>query len=318
MSVRMRSTFLLLCLLTVVHTFGILRKDKSRNHQEITRTAVLRATATTCVETEGFTMPKPLNMKTLAEACGKMKYEDHFEKAIRVICYYNVKTDLLSDPEYHFNNEKFKMGRKLITDGITKITGQVMSQSFDDARETLGEILHTLQDFYSHSNWIELGNTSPYTALINPDEELKNIADELQETCEKDCVKKTCRASLKEDIINNKILTSGYFGSKKPAGKCSHGGGLDLTTGFGKSWNGINKDSRDSSHGSLHKKAAVVAIEASVKLLENIRDKINNPNSFLRLVGLHEEKPKGSLKTLLFSAFKDRYPDASEGAEFDD
>lgn len=89
--------------------------------------------------------PKPLNIKRLAEACGKMKYEEHFEKAIRVICYYNVKRDLLSEPEYHFNNEKFKMGKKLITDGITKITGQVMSQSFDDARETLGKILHTLQ-----------------------------------------------------------------------------------------------------------------------------------------------------------------------------
>jgi von Willebrand factor A domain-containing protein 7 len=33
------------------------------------------------------------------------------------------------------------------------------------ARTALGSSLHVLQDFYSHSNWIELGNTTPHPAL---------------------------------------------------------------------------------------------------------------------------------------------------------
>ncbi len=33
-----------------------------------------------------------------------------------------------------------------------------------------------LKDFYSHSNWIELGNTEPCTALINLEENIPNPA----------------------------------------------------------------------------------------------------------------------------------------------
>ena len=29
------------------------------------------------------------------------------------------------------------------------------------AREALGSALHTVQDFYAHSNWVEMGNTAP-------------------------------------------------------------------------------------------------------------------------------------------------------------
>jgi len=63
-------------------------------------------------------------------------------------------------------------------------------------------------------------------------------------------------------------------------GKCSHGGTADLTTGFGRSWDGINKDAVDSSHGSLHNKAADVGIAASVQLLEKIWKDNDDPNFF--------------------------------------
>lgn len=35
------------------------------------------------------------------------------------------------------------------------------------------------QDFYSHSNWVELGNKAPYSALIRPDQQLDNLAGRL-------------------------------------------------------------------------------------------------------------------------------------------
>lgn len=35
-----------------------------------------------------------------------------------------------------------------------------------------------LQDFYSHSNWVELGNKAPYSVLIQPDRPLENLAGE--------------------------------------------------------------------------------------------------------------------------------------------
>lgn len=36
-----------------------------------------------------------------------------------------------------------------------------------------------VKDFYSHSNWVELGNTAPYSTLIQPDEPFENLAGRL-------------------------------------------------------------------------------------------------------------------------------------------
>lgn len=33
-----------------------------------------------------------------------------------------------------------------------------------------------VKDFYSHSNWVELGNKAPYSTLIRPDQPLENLA----------------------------------------------------------------------------------------------------------------------------------------------
>ncbi|ROL50875.1 von Willebrand factor A domain-containing protein 7 [Anabarilius grahami] len=233
-----------------------------------------------------------------------------------MISYYNVKTDVdhLLEAKYHFHGEKFKDGKLLIIKGVEDITNDVKKEKFADARKKLGTILHTLQDFYSHSNWLELGNTEPCTALINLEENIPNPAEKNQETCE--CPTKNCEGNILKNIIDDKILTSGYFGiKKKPKGKCSHGGPGDITAGLTKSLDGINKDASDSSHGSLHNQAADVAIDASEQLLEKIWKNIEDPG-FFRLMGLHTEKPKGAWKAR-FSLFnlKSRYPDATKNSD---
>ncbi|CAM4325934.1 unnamed protein product [Leuciscus chuanchicus] len=129
-----------------------------------------------------------------------------------------------------------------------------------------------------------MGNTKPCTALINPEEPIPNPAGKDTKTCD-ECPEEKCGAKILEEIIKGKILTSGYFGKTKAKGKCSHGGTLDITTGIGKGWNGINKDYYSkSSHGGQHDDAANVAIDASVQLLENIWKSIDTEggNNFLR------------------------------------
>ena len=54
------------------------------------------------------------------------------------------------------------------------------------------------------------------------------------------------------------------------AGKCSHGGLSDQTSGQ-EPTGGINKDSLESSHGNWHAAAAEVAVAATSQLLEDIR-----------------------------------------------
>lgn len=40
-----------------------------------------------------------------------------------------------------------------------KILKRLKEQDYREARKLTGQILHTIQDFYSHSNWVEMGNT---------------------------------------------------------------------------------------------------------------------------------------------------------------
>ncbi|XP_051569489.1 von Willebrand factor A domain-containing protein 7-like isoform X2 [Myxocyprinus asiaticus] len=170
---------------------------------------------------------------------------------------------------------------------------------------------------YSHSNWIELKNTKPYSELIDPNKKLTNLAEKSEETCVELCRKGSCGAEFRKDL---KVLTSGYFELlpvNKPKGKCSHGGISDSTTGLGKSWDGINKDYKESNngHGVLHNTASNLATDATVQLLENIWKKTDN-SKFLRLVGLHEEEPAGAWRTSLhFILLTSRYPDANKPDE---
>lgn len=63
-------------------------------------------------------------------------------------------------------------------------------------------------------------------------------------------------------------------------GKCSHGGSFDQTSKQDPV-GGINKDTVVSSHGSLHQKAANLAVNATMELLEDIRVAVGDKN-FLR------------------------------------
>lgn len=107
------------------------------------------------------------------------------------------------------------------------------------------------QDFYSHSNWIELGNKLPYTKLIKPDLPIENIAgrntcivhsvgieflslhcislcwyctcwlelfsDITTPTC-RDCEGDACENNILDSVLQKQILTSGYYGFNKPEG----------------------------------------------------------------------------------------------------
>ncbi len=65
------------------------------------------------------------------------------------------------------------------------------------AREVLGTGLHTIQGFYAHSNWVELGNSAPPNLVFEqflPSE----LAGPTDDTCDSN------------GLITN-LLTSGYF-----------------------------------------------------------------------------------------------------------
>ncbi|XP_058242002.1 von Willebrand factor A domain-containing protein 7-like [Hemibagrus wyckioides] len=260
----------------------------SKTHHIITRDAILQTTADICKSRalqkgQNFVLISTLTVRSVAGSCYSSDSAKDFQKSIDEINHYNAWVDFwhFFTARYHFDSEEFFAGRDLITEGLFAVKYSIKEQNYQAAREALGKILHTLQDFYSHSNWIELGKTEPYSNLIKPDTPISNIAD--SETCRK-CNDDFCPGNILEDVITQQKLTTGYFGISKPKGKCSHGGTADPSSlGQG----GINKDTTSSSHGHLHEAAALVATAATRELLQDIRAAVGD-TEFLRMLGLSQ------------------------------
>ncbi|XP_039478472.1 von Willebrand factor A domain-containing protein 7-like isoform X2 [Oreochromis aureus] len=52
----------------------------------------------------------------------------------------------------------------------------VRAKEYQSARHSLGQLFHSLQDFYSHSNWVEMGQSSIYLHLLQPEEPAVPVA----------------------------------------------------------------------------------------------------------------------------------------------
>ncbi|XP_053298127.1 von Willebrand factor A domain-containing protein 7 [Pleuronectes platessa] len=304
----MSSQLAVLCLLllhTGAHGFAIL-PGKSESHLEITAAAILNVVVQVCrdlAQAEGtdFTFPsQPYTTKAVAVACNAKKSSRSFLLGVKYVIFRNVRVDLrhILNGSFHFDNEMFVQGRRIIAEGVQAVKASSKQDNFHSAREKLGQILHPLQDFYSHSNWVELGKKFPNSNLIRPDTSIGNLADISRATC-RNCDGDDCTNNILEDVIAQGILTSGYFGvvpvvSTKPDGKCSHGGRLDQTSNI-RPKGGINKDTFDSNHGHLHTEAANMAVAATGQLLDDVRGAAGD-RTFLQMLGIS----KGSSKALCF------------------
>ncbi|KAM4547585.1 von Willebrand factor A domain-containing protein 7-like [Fundulus diaphanus] len=295
------SGFAMLCFLLVqtgVHGFGIFNGE-SLSHQVITERAILNVTVQVCrslalSEGRDFpSLPQPFTPSAVAAVCGASKSSKSFIKTIQRIKKKNWQTDIkyALSARRHCDNEKLNEGKKLITDGLSIVKASNNKQNFVSATSSLGRLLHTLQDFYSHSNWVEIGNIFPNSNLIRANARVGNIAAKAKATC-RTCNGDDCRNNILKDILENKILTSGYFSVNpfsKPSGKCSHGGFPDSTSVM-EPKGGINKDTLESSHGHLHRQAANMATAATSQLLEDVRGAAGD-REFLEMMGLFKGKP---------------------------
>lgn len=75
------------------------------------------------------------------------------------------------------------------------------------ARRKIGSLLHTVHDFYSHSNWIELGNTNRLNDLIGKDFNLTRlnltIVGEKDIACfSEKCTKKVLKCNHLKGLAN--------------------------------------------------------------------------------------------------------------------
>lgn len=213
-----------------------------------------------------------------AELFGITDLTKSMKKAIEQIAEANAAVDedqFLSAK--HFDGENFPGGQGFVLANRKLVVSTIKQGSAGSARFYLGQALHSIQDFYSHSNWIELGNGAPNGQLGVVGATIGGTAPLSVGTCVS-CsptfpgLCPDCSAN-----VSTGLLTSGYYGGEdrtKPSSlKCSHGGLFDdSATGlFGE---GINKDVRAcdfSPHSGLHGAAVGVAREATKKFIREFQ-----------------------------------------------
>lgn len=200
----------------------------------------------------------------------------------------------------HADAENFAEAQAVIQDRLKNAVDQVTAGNYESARTNVGKALHTLQDFYSHSNWVELGNTTIHPQFGRAGfPEIPNVAAASEATCLQAPPGYPCFAG---NLITWK-LTSGYYVSvdgfedRRPLpGKCRHGGFFDKSEGLG----GINKDSGlcspsssiatlfgvyDSPHNEGNPMAAKLATDATVQLFRDLSSRMTS-EEFAALLGI--------------------------------
>jgi hypothetical protein len=60
----------------------------------------------------------------------------------------------------HFDSEQMEEGNERVITLTASLYSKLNSGNYTDALTLTGQVLHTIQDFYSHTNWVEMGNTN--------------------------------------------------------------------------------------------------------------------------------------------------------------
>jgi hypothetical protein len=217
---------------------GWKNKPPSRNHFQITECALLQvareylttsisiheslfelnSTSFPITATCNESLEKDLIRRTL-EANGMSNYED-FARAVEYICDTNRIVDL-TEPftsEAHFDDESFEAGALRIKRFLLTTRLECEQGEFELARVYFARLLHGLQDFYSHSNYVEFESTS-VNEKLGKAAVVGAVLDKASRAC-MPCFTDDCKSVLFDELIKNRILTSGYFNEVKPIGKC--------------------------------------------------------------------------------------------------
>jgi hypothetical protein len=156
-------------------------------------------------------------------------------KARDALALYNAIVDNDFDHSaYHCDGENFDGAQMRLTELRNQVVLKLRNGRTDEARRALGSALHTVQDFYSHSNWVELGNNKPHPDLGRG----RPIAHAPFEnatcfscgpTTQKDA--DGCPLCKRNNMDFTEVLTSGYAFMEDspvnlkpiPENKCHHG-----------------------------------------------------------------------------------------------
>jgi len=97
------------------------------------------------------------------------------ERALEAIISANLKQDgllgLIGHSEYHFDSNAFEQSYAYLEEQQALIVSSLEMNDLPSAWSAFGRLMHTVQDFYAHSNYIDLWlSCQPDGALPTPSE----------------------------------------------------------------------------------------------------------------------------------------------------
>ena len=96
-----------------------------------------------------------------SEICQKAIGTHFSEKTLEIIIAANHKQDglftgLVGHPEYHFDDNKFDDSCAFVNEQHLIVRKSISLSDLESAWIAFGRLLHAVQDYYSHSNYIKL------------------------------------------------------------------------------------------------------------------------------------------------------------------
>lgn len=278
--------------------FGIL--GKSYTHDELIKRGIIRSLARYFYDQSGGSTKINLNNMDRYLSDVDNLYSDYYGvtgflhsvdfKAVLkaefqpIVASVDFASDTEDLPYAHFDAEKFTESNQRVINYTSRINTTLAASSPDYtlARKLTAQVLHTIQDFYSHSNWVEMGKTEINSAIGTKDfnklliasstdsnecmsncelvqiqcsdaiNDLVTVAKELDADFTLSCPVQFYKCKSNLGMLNK--LVSGFYTDQKLADgtvivnpgtlkKCNHGGILDKNSYSIQAVGGINKDS---------------------------------------------------------------------------
>lgn len=265
---------------------------KSRYHAMTTRSALLSERLMRTVDGQTLTFAlaaiAEVSVENKQADCLHLPWRDLYGDEYPWIACFPDNANSFDVAALHFDGEQFLAASRMLMERRRAILDAITRPEPDGmlARRELGKALHAVQDFYAHSNWVELTRDGVVPNAVHPDLGASKIPSPGRGDV-------FCTFDLDFVISSTPLirpthlpLTSGYWFPidgcvRKPPGKCAHG--------F-EACRGIEKDQpRTSGRDPDFETAVEFAIESSIRFVEMILNDpavSSNPRAVAALMGM--------------------------------
>lgn len=158
------------------HELNLDEASETLTHGEITKRGLIKSIAKYLHEQKETNTVKPENVRLnrissywedirnlysdfYSHWFNKLEIDNLIETSFRInVAMVDFDEKMKDLPQAHFDANMFVESNQRVIDYSRAIITAILRKDYVSARQLAAEVLHTIQDFYSHTNWIEMGN----------------------------------------------------------------------------------------------------------------------------------------------------------------